>query len=266
MTRPKNPSPSDCGYAIMNCVLTTWSRQLLRMSPSDIRSRYWLGLEASHEPGAWDVLNAAYGDLARAYHSWRHIGDLLQAFEELAALSARPELIMTAIFWHDVVYQTRDSGQSRRADFLNVRDSADMFRRHTRLNSADAEAVQELIMATTDHLGARPSRERYMGFSRDLDLFVDLDLSPLALPWEQFASNFEDIRYEFSWIPEDIFNSGQAAFLRNLLAHADKLFRRPETIKMWRAAALSNIWRCLNGLSTGDVAVSARLDPSGRGI
>jgi len=137
-----------------------------------------------------------------------------------------------------------------------------MFRTHTRMNSADAEAVQELIMATTDHLGARPSRERYKGFSRDLDLFVDLDLSPLALPWEQFASNFEDIRYEFSWIPEDIFNAGQAAFLRNLLAHADKLFRRPETIKMWRAAALSNIWRCLNNLSMGDVVASARLDPS----
>ncbi|MBM3651810.1 MAG: hypothetical protein FJX06_02830 [Alphaproteobacteria bacterium] len=208
------------------------------------------------------MLNAAYGDVARAYHSWRHISDLLQAFEELAVLSARPELIMTAIFWHDVVYQTRDAGQSRRADFLNVRDSADMFRTHTRMNSADAEAVQELIMATTDHLGARPSRERYKGFSRDLDLFVDLDLSPLALPWEQFASNFEDIRYEFSWIPEDIFNAGQAAFLRNLLAHADKLFRRPETIKMWRAAALSNIWRCLNNLSMGDVVASARLDPS----
>jgi hypothetical protein len=47
---------------------------------------------------------------------------------------------------------------------------------------------------------------------------------------------------------------GQAAFLRNLLAHEDKLFRLPETMKMWRAAALSNINHCLNNLSTGDAA------------
>jgi predicted metal-dependent HD superfamily phosphohydrolase len=223
------------------------------MNAPKIRSRYWLPLEASHRAGAWEALDAAYGDLGRAYHSWRHISDLLQAFDELAALAARPELIATAIFWHDVVYRTRGAGESRRADFLNVQDSADLFQSYTLMNSADVEAVREMIMATTNHLEAKASKERYAGFSRDLDLFVDLDLSPLALPWEQFAANFQDIRFEFSWIPEEVFNAGQAAFLRNLLSHEDKLFRRPETIKMWRAAALANIRRCLNNLSTGDV-------------
>ncbi len=169
------------------------------MIASTIKSRYWAALEASHQAGAWEALDAAYGNLARAYHSWRHISDLLQAFEKLTVLSARPELIMTAIFWHDVVYRTRDAGQSRRADFLNVQDSAEMFLRYARMNSADAEAVQELIMATTNHLDAKPSRERYADFSRDLDLFVDLDLSPLALPWKQFASNFEDIRFRIQF-------------------------------------------------------------------
>ena len=226
------------------------------MNASQIRSRYWLPIEARHEAAAWDVLDTAYGDLGRAYHSWRHISDLLQAFEAVAARATRPELIVTAIFWHDVVFRTRGAGQSRRADFLNVQDSADMFRSHTRMNSADVEAVHELIMATTNHLEAKPSRERYLGFSRDLDLFVDLDLSPLALPWEQFAANFQDIRFEFSSIPEEVFNAGQAAFLRNLLSHGDKLFRRPDTIEMWREAALTNIRRCLNGLSAGDVVAS----------
>lgn len=227
------------------------------MNASNIKSRYWLPLEASHEPGAWEDLDAAYGDLTRAYHSWRHIGDLLRAFDELAALATRPELIVTAIFWHDVVYRTRGAGQSRRADFLNVRDSAEMFRQHTRMSLADADAVYELIMATTNHLEAKPSKERYPGFSRDFDLFVDLDLSPLALPWEQFAANFEDIRFEFIWIPEDVFNAGQAAFLKNLLAHGDRLFRVPETIAMWRAPALTNIRRCLSELSTGDATPAA---------
>lgn len=75
-----------------------------------------------------------------------------------------------------------------------------MFQSYMLMNSADADAVQELIMATTDHLEAKASRERYPSFSRDLDL------SPLALPWEQFASNIEDIRFEFNCIPEGVFN------------------------------------------------------------
>jgi hypothetical protein len=64
---------------------------------------------------------------------------------------------MTAIFWHVVVYRTRGGGQSRRAEFLNVRDSAEMFRSYMRMNSADANAVQELIMATPIILRPRPA-------------------------------------------------------------------------------------------------------------
>jgi hypothetical protein len=45
-----------------------------------------------------------------------------------------------------------------------------MFQSYMLMNTADADAVQELIMATTDHLEAKASRERYPSFSRDLDL------------------------------------------------------------------------------------------------
>jgi len=220
------------------------------MDRLEIRERYWLPLEAFHKPGAWEALDAAYGDPGRAYHSWGHIADLLQALDEVPALVTRRDLVMTAIFWHDVVYTTRDEDRQRRADTYNVRDSARMFRRYTLLGSADASAVYELIMGTADHLEARASRERYPGFSKDLDLFLDLDLSTLAAPWERFASNFRAIRFEFSWVPEAVFNAGQGAFLASLLSNEDKLFRRSETIRRWRSPALANISRCLETLES----------------
>lgn len=222
------------------------------MNAAEIRSRYWAPLEMSHKPSAWDVLNASYGDSMRAYHSWSHVAELLEGLEQTVGLAARPELIATAIFWHDVVYQTHDERHARRADSFNVRDSAKMFRRYTLLAITEAEAVQELIMATADHLHSKTNRECYVGFSRDMDLFLDLDLSPLAAPWSTFASNFEAIRFEFSWVPQEVFNAAQGAFLRSLLANEDKLFRRPETIERWRGRALANITRCLNCLESDE--------------
>lgn len=67
-----------------------------------------VAIGAGSKRATWKVLDAAYGDLARAYHRWRHIS----ALDELAALATRPGLITTAIFWRVVVYRTRGAGQA----------------------------------------------------------------------------------------------------------------------------------------------------------
>ena len=113
-------------------------------------------------------------------------------------LASRRDLVATAIFWHDAVYVTRAADGTRRTDAVNVLDSAELFRQHSLLSAADADAVHELIMATTDHLGAKPCRGRYPGFGHDLDLFVDLTLVLAS------ASNFDAIRHEFSPVPEPL--------------------------------------------------------------
>ena len=74
-------------------------------------------------------------------------------------------------------YATQAPDGGRRSDLENVRDSAELFLRHTLLNAADAAAVHELIMATADHTRAEARKEHYDGFGGDLDLFLDLDLS-----------------------------------------------------------------------------------------
>jgi predicted metal-dependent HD superfamily phosphohydrolase len=196
------------------------------MKRIDIKDRYWLPLQAVHKAGATEALEAAYASPERGYHSWNHISDLLEALEQVSELAVRPDLVTIAIFWHDVVYVTRSANQERRDDLSNVRDSAAMFARYTLLNASEAAAVEELIMATADHLETVASCEHYPGFSKDLGLFVDLDLSTLAASWSRFAENFDAIRFEFSWVPDTAFNAAQGAFLRKFLLNEDKLFRR----------------------------------------
>ena len=201
----------------------------------NLHEKYWIEhFAARHAPGAWEALRAGYEEPHRGYHSWRHIDVLIAELERHRALAERFDLILAAIFWHDVVYTTRASDGAPRPDADNVRDSAAMFRRYSAMSEADTAAVAALIMATADHVAARGNG--------DLDLFLDLDLSPLALPWDEFTRNTADIHKEFAWIPEREFLMGHGAILERFLS-AKHLYRRPETRAAWEARARENIGR-----------------------
>ena len=197
---------------------------------------------------------AAMASARRAYHGWDHIAELLEKLDAFQALSARPALIATAIFWHDSVYATQAPDGGKRTDLENVRGSAELFLRHTLLNADDAAAVHELIMATADHTRAEAKQEHYDGFASDLDLFLDLDLSPLAAPWKIFAANLEHIRFEFAWLPEREFHTSQIAMLEGFLKADARLFRRAETRKKWLAAAKDNLRFCIDALRATRIA------------
>jgi predicted metal-dependent HD superfamily phosphohydrolase len=214
----------------------------------EIIKKHWRSLEGSHGPSAWDALDGGYCDSRRAYHGWGHIAELLEKLDGFEALSARPALIATAVFWHDAVYATQAPDGGRRSDYENVRDSAELFLRHTLLNAEEAAAVHELIMATADHTRAEAKKEHYDGFAGDFDLFLDLDLSPLAAPWKIFAANLENIRFEFAWVPEREFYASQIGMLEGFLKADARLYRRAETRKKWLAAAKDNLKFCIDGL------------------
>ena len=86
------------------------------------------------------------------------------------------------------------------------------------------------------------------GFADDLDLFLDLDLSSLALPWDEFVDDLARIRTEFSWAPEVVFCSIQLRILKNFAKDDARLYRRAETSKKWRDAARANLKRCVTEL------------------
>lgn len=214
----------------------------------DIRYHYWASLAKQHDASAWEILNAAYCGPQRSYHAWDHIDELLKKLDEFCTLAARPDLIATAIFWHDSVYSTRNQDGTFRPDADNVRDSDALFRRRTLLEPAEVSAVSEMIMATARHLEAVASCEYYPGFARDLDLFLDLDLSPLAAPWEIFADNLEKIRFEYAWVPEAAFCFARLEMLERFAKKGDALFRREETKALWLDSARSNIARSVGEL------------------
>jgi predicted metal-dependent HD superfamily phosphohydrolase len=214
----------------------------------EIREKYWIPLEGRHRTGAWEALDAGYTESHRAYHTWEHVGSLLEKLSEFSDLSTRSDIIAVSVFWHDVVYRTQNQDGSPRPDYENVRASCELFRQYTSLSKPDADAVYDLIMATANHLQARAEKQYYAGFSGDLDLFLDLDLSSLASPWEKFVEDLARIRSEFSWASEVVFCSIQLQILENFAKEDVRLYRRAETSETWRDAARANLKRCVTEL------------------
>src|SRR5580704_15299748 len=211
----------------------------------EIREKYWMPLEGRHKTGAWEALDAGYTESHRAYHTWEHVAGLLEKLSEFSDLSTRSDIIAVSVFWHDVVYRTQNQDGSPRPDYENVRDSCELFRQYTSLSTPDADAVYDLIMATANHLQARAEKQYYAGFSGDLDLFLDLDLSSLASPWEEFAEDLARIRTEFSWAPEIVFCSSTILILEKFAKADARLYRCAETREKWGDAARANLTRCV---------------------
>ncbi|MGE0197097.1 MAG: hypothetical protein AB7P48_15920, partial [Methylocystis sp.] len=201
----------------------------------------WALIASRHDTKAFSVIDAAYREPQRRYHDWSHIVDLLAKLDSLKGLAVRPDLIAAAIFWHDVVYVTRDGDGLLRPDAENVRASAALFEQHAKFDASDTDAVHDLIMATADHLHARAVIEHYPGFSRDLDLFLDLDLSSLGAPWRVFERNLGRLRFEYAWVPEPLFCLGRLQMIDTFAARGDGLYRRDETRKLWAGKAHENL-------------------------
>jgi predicted metal-dependent HD superfamily phosphohydrolase len=220
-------------------------------SPEDRRQRmtesivekFWNPLATRHDPDAFRTLDAAYREPQRAYHAWGHIADLLAKLEALGRLCARPDLVAAAIFWHDSVYLTRDPDGRPRTDPENVRASAALFARHETFDKIEGQAVHDMIMATSNHMKARATQQHYPGFARDLDFFLDLDLSSLAAPWSVFEQNLDDIHFEYGWVPERAFYLGRVQMLESFLGAGDSLYRLPETRALWLEPARANLQR-----------------------
>jgi predicted metal-dependent HD superfamily phosphohydrolase len=228
--------------------MTKHIRRCQRPTNQEIIKKYWMPLEGRHKTGAWEALDAGYTESHRAYHTWEHVAGLLENLSEFSDLSTRSEIIAVSVFWHDVVYKTQTQDGSPRPDYENVRDSGELFRQYTLLNESDADAVHDLIMATANHLQARAEKHYYAGFVDDLDLFLDLDLSSLASPWEEFVEDLARIRTEFLWAPEVVFCSIQLKILKNFAKDDVRLYRRTETSRIWRDAARANLKRCISEL------------------
>ncbi|MGB3646304.1 MAG: hypothetical protein WBG88_03375 [Mesorhizobium sp.] len=183
-------------------------------------------------------LSALYNAPSRHYHGMDHIRALLDLARQYRVEMADPEAVEAAIWFHDVVYDSRAKD--------NEAQSAALARERlaSRVDAPRLDRIATMIEATATH---RLPHLADAGAMRDAALFLDMDLSVLGAEPDAFAAYERAVRKEYGWVPEAAWLAGRAAVLKGFLARKT-IFHTPEFRDRFGAQARRNMEASLAAL------------------
>jgi predicted metal-dependent HD superfamily phosphohydrolase len=195
----------------------TWSEIGLPVPPSSV----------------FDELLRHYSEESRAYHTPRHLEECFEQFALAAHLCEHSGEVQVALWFHDSIYDTRSSqNEERSAAWATSVLAAAGAPTEVQLR------VGDLVLATRHD--AEPASE-------DARVVVDIDLSILGASPDRFDEYQNQIRREYSWVPEPAFRQARTEILRGFLARPF-LYHTLLLRERLEARARSNLARSLSRL------------------
>lgn len=174
----------------------------------------------------WRQLHAAYTESWRAYHNLDHIGHCLDEFVVVRQLAEDPVAIEAAIWFHDVVYDTRARDNEERSAEFAVAALRDAGK-----SASFCESVHTLILFT---------KHQSQSTSNDARLLTDIDLSILGQSPERYAEFERQIRCEYAWVADQDFATGRSAVLKTF-QERERIYATPVLIKKYEGQARRNL-------------------------
>lgn len=189
-------------------------------------------------------LSAAYQAPGRHYHGLRHVETLLAHARACGDAIADRDAVEAAIWFHDVIYDTRRNDNEERSAALAEARLAGTA------TPARIAHVAAMIRATAGHVCpdlANPAERS------DCALFLDIDLAILGSAEAEFDGYDAAVRREYDWVPGPQWRRGRRTVLAGFLArpaiYATARFRASH-----EASARHNLARALARLDDPDPA------------
>jgi predicted metal-dependent HD superfamily phosphohydrolase len=172
-------------------------------------------------------LVASYAHPERGYHDTRHLAEVLERVQELAAHQEDFDrmAVVLAAWFHDSVYDAQPDAEKRSAAW-----AAEAL--PSVVEPALVDEVVRLVLLTEHH---RPEDDDANG-----GVLSDADLAILAAPRERYDEYVASVRREYALVPDADFAAGRAAVLRDLLAKP-YLFHTGYAREQWEARARANV-------------------------
>ena len=120
------------------------------------------------------------------------------------------DTVLYATFYHDIVYISTKSNNEEKSAGVAAKWLSEINFPQDKISKCVG-----MILATKKHL--------YTGVN-DTDLFTDADLSILGQPWEQYTVYFNQVRKEYSILPDLIYIPGRKKVLNHFL-RMDRIFK-----------------------------------------
>jgi predicted metal-dependent HD superfamily phosphohydrolase len=167
-------------------------------------ARAWSGLSGRGEGlVVRDALLGRYAEPHRRYHTLQHLEECLRLFAEVQHIAAHPAEIEIALWFHDAIYDVRSS----RNEALSAAWARDALR-DGGVGPQAAERVHDLVLATRHAAAASTGDEQVL---------VDIDLAILGASPERFAEYEQQIRAEYSHVPDVLFRHKRREILQSFL-------------------------------------------------
>jgi predicted metal-dependent HD superfamily phosphohydrolase len=192
-------------------------------------------------PPNWPgVLERAYGEGRRAYHTLAHVAEVAKHFDFARSRSVvhDPSSVFVAILFHDAVYDAKSTDNEARSAVL-ARTSIEGAQL-----PVSADRVAMLILATASHGSIDPREDS------DLALFLDCDMAILGADETAYDAYERGVAYEYAEAyPADLFRVGRAQFLVKLVERP-RLFVTDLFHETYDEKARKNLRRAIATLTT----------------
>jgi predicted metal-dependent HD superfamily phosphohydrolase len=164
----------------------------------------WKALGGGGNPDdvIFDIQNR-YAEPHRKYHTIQHLEECLDTFQQVKALAQHPAAVEMALLFHDVIYDVH------RHD--NEFESAELADRWLTKGSVKREVIDRIksLILVTQHSNVPQDADEC--------LLVDIDLAILGADAERFWEYDQQIRQEYAFVPETLYNQKRYEILNGFL-------------------------------------------------
>lgn len=196
----------------------------------------------------FNLLIQKYSEPSRSYHTLKHIHSMLSYLETQDVHDRR--VVELAVWFHDAIYDTAKTDNELESAML-----ARAILRTLDVHEDIALRASVLVMATADHTTIDPKRFPDY-FARDMEIFLDADMSILGAPPEEYALYARGIKEEYSekYTGASVtrYREGRITFLTELLGRK-KLFLTKSAQKQFEQQARENIAWEIGMLQAGEM-------------
>lgn len=185
----------------------------------------------------------------RTYHGPAHLTHVLDSLVVLDPDQTAPRAVALALWFHDAVHDGAAGADEAASAALVGEMLGALGARSTAVGTAEAQGtqgvkgaawvestevaeVQRLVLLTTLH---DPAPDDYAGA-----LVCDADLAILASAPDRYTRYTEQVRREYTHVPDEVFAPARAEILERLL-DAGPFFRTAVGSERWEAAARRNV-------------------------
>ena len=184
-------------------------------------------------PSSFQKVKKLYQQNHRGYHNLSHMYNLFKLAEQAQIIDQKFE---TAIWIHDVIYQPYyKNNEERSAVFF--KKMLQKYPQHT-ISKEDINWIDKTIMSTSGH---QPRLDNDL-----LKLFLDMDLSILAVDWHIYKQYAKAIRKEYWIFPEGKYKKGRKSVLSHFLTRKQIFFTNE--FKVFEKKARENLKREISEL------------------